>query len=110
MSLPTANDVILDEATVTADVEGESIEIRNTHGVSFQVEWTSTTASATVDVEVSNDGSTWIKEGAQQVINNNSGATMLIITDAYYRNVRVKVEHTSGTVDSVKVTINTKGI
>lgn len=110
MSLPNYDKKILDVESVTSEQTSTEIELRSLHGVALQLVWSSTTAAASFEIEVSNNGTSWIAEGASQAIANDSGDVMIIIDDAYYKYIRVRLAYTSGTVDSAEVYAHAKGI
>ncbi len=101
--------LIVDSAAVVADESSSSIDMSNLQSWSTQVIWTSTTASATVQIEESNDGETWsVISGKTQAIANNSGNVMLSGTDFAPKYIRATVDHTSGSVTTVKVYFTAK--
>jgi len=110
MSLPHINDVILESNAVVADENSSVLEMLAIKNVALQISWTSTTASASFIVQVSNDKETWINEGASQAVTNDSGDVMILIADAYYKYMRVQLDWASGSVTTAKVTAHAKGI
>ena len=107
-----SQDIILNENSVSSDVEGQSVDIRHLLGYALQVEWESTTASADVYVQGSNDKKTWINIGSPvAVVNNDNGASLFnVAEEQYYGWIRIFIDYGSGTVDTVKVTYVSKGM
>ena len=100
---------IIDGAAVVADESSVSIDMSNLDSWSAQVIWTSTTAAATVQIEESNDGSTWsVISGKTQAISNNSGNVMLSGTDFAPKYIRATVDYTSGSITTVEVHFTAK--
>ncbi len=95
---------IIDSSTVVADESSSAIDMELLDNWSAQVIWTSTTAAGTVQIEESNDGSTWSTiSGKTQAISNNSGNVMLSGTDFAGKWLRATVDYTSGSITTVKV-------
>jgi hypothetical protein len=94
---------IANGAAVVADTaytfNAEFHEARSVHII-----WTSTTASATVALQFSNDGgTTWENFAAAQAISNNNGSVFHKVagnTDAF--SWRVYLDWTSGTLTTLK--------
>ena len=101
--------LIVDSAAVVADESSSSIDMSNLQSWSAQVIWTSTTAAATIQIEESNDGSTWsVISGKTQAISNDSGNVMLSGTDFAPKYLRVTTDWSSGSVTTLKVYITAK--
>lgn len=96
--------------SVTASTNTNSIDMVHNVLLSVQMEWTSTTAVASVTVQVSNDGTTWINTAQTQAIANNSGAVMLTLVDFAYKYARCAVTYTSGTVTTLSLKVLAKGL
>lgn len=94
----------IDSTTITATESSAAIDMELLDNWSAQIIWTSSTASATVQIEESNDGSTWsIISGKTQAISNDSGDVMLSQADFAGKWIRATLDYTSGTVDTLKV-------
>ncbi len=107
----TANDQILDLSGVTADAQSEAVEMLNIYGFSVQIVWTSTTATATIQIEVSNDGITWIPLASPtQAIANDNGSVMFNVADSFYKFMRVDVDSVTGTITTLSALYNGKGV
>lgn len=107
----TINDIILSGTSITSNTDGETVEITNIYGYSVQVSWTSTIASATVILEESNDGENWVAVvGMSQVISNDSDTVIMERSDVFTKYMRASLVYTSGTVDTLSIRINAKGI
>lgn len=105
------NDTILNESAITADKTSESIALGFVQDIAIQIIWTSTTAAGTIQIQVSNDGVNYVTlTSHNKTINNNNGNEMVVISDANYAYIRVFVDYTSGTVETVKAIINGKGL
>jgi len=101
--------LIVDGAAIVADESSSNIDMSNLQSWSAQVIWTSTTAAGTVQIEESNDGSTWSTiSGKTQAIANNSGDVMLSGTDFAPKYIRATVDYTSGSITTVKVYFTAK--
>lgn len=100
----------LDDTTVTASVNTATQQTEFMRGVAMQVTWTSTTASASVQMQVSNDGTNWSDvSGAVQAISNNSGTAMLQMDGLYSDYIRAEVTVSSGSVTTLKIITVVKG-
>lgn len=96
--------LIIDSAAVTADEESSAINMLNFDNWSAQIIWTSTTAGATVQVEESNDGSTWsVISGKTQAISNDSSNVMLSGSDFAGKYIRVNVDSVTGSITTIQV-------
>ena len=101
--------LLVDSSAVVADESSSSVDMSNLQSWSAQVIWTSTTCSATIQVEESNDGETWsVISGKTQAISNNSGNVMLSGTEFAPKYLRVTVDYTSGTLTTVQVYVTGK--
>ncbi len=108
--LRTIESTITDAAAVVADESSSAVDISHVQSWSAQVIWTSTTAAGTVQIEESNDGSTWsVISGKTQAISNNSGNVMLSGTDQASKWIRATIDYTSGSITTVKVHLVAKG-
>jgi len=105
------NDTILDLSAVVASVNSEAVHLDFLYGFSVQLAFTSTTASAVIRLQCSNDEATWINiAGTDQTVNNNNDTVMLNVADAFYKFMRVQVVYTSGSITTINAIINAKGI
>ena len=101
--------LITDSAAVVADESSSAVTMDNLQTWSCQVIWTSTTAAGTVQIEESNDNSTWSTiSGKTQAISNDSGNVMLSGTDFAPKYIRATVDYTSGSITTVKVYLTAK--
>ena len=101
---------ITDSAAVVADESSSAVDMSNLDNWAAQIIWTSTTASGTVQIEESNDNSTWSTiSGKTQAISNDSGNVMLTGTDFAPKYIRATVDYTSGSITTVKVHFTAKG-
>lgn len=99
----------IDAAALAADSNGETIDLSNLKGISAHVIWTSTTASFTVKLQLSNDdGLNWVDHTTSQAILNNNGTAMINYPDLHAKAARVVVVRTSGTLTTVKVHVSGK--
>ena len=96
-------------AAVIASTNSSAIEMEHNVLLSMQMVWTSTTASASVTIQVSNDGTTWIDTAQTQAILNNNGAVMLTLVDFAYKYARAKITFTSGSVTTLQLDVIAKG-
>ena len=102
---------IIDSSAVVADESSATIDMEHLDNWSAQLIWTSTTASATVKIEESNDNSTWSTiSGKTQAISNDSSNVMLSGTDFGGKYIRATVDYTSGSITTVKVHFVAKSI
>ena len=103
------NTDLIDSSTIIADESSASIDMENLQTWSAQVIWTSTTAAGTVQIEESNDGSTWSTiSGKTQAISNDSGDVMLTGTDFAPKWIRATIDFTSGSITTTKVHFTAK--
>lgn len=111
MSIKRVTEVLsIDSSSITADESGEALNILHQEMWSAQIIWTSTTAAATVQIEESNDGSTWSTiSGKTQAISSDSGNVMLSGSNQASKFIRVTVDHTSGTITTLTVKMIAKG-
>lgn len=96
-------------AAVVASANSSAIDMEHSVLLSMQMVWTSTTASASVTIQVSNDGTTWVDSAQTQAILNNSGATMLTMVDFAYKYARAKITFSSGSVTTLQLKVIAKG-
>lgn len=101
---------LYEEANVVADAQTSAIDMEHQIGISVQVDWAATTASAVLTLQASNDGNTWHNLGSTVTINNNSGTSMLYATDFHYKFARVDINHNSGTITNLKLHVLSKGL
>ena len=111
MSVSRVTDILaIDSSAITATESSQAIEILHQDQWSAQIVWTSTTASASVIIQESNDGSTWSTiSGKTQAISNNSGNVMLAGANQATRYIRAQLSYSSGTVTTLTVRIVAKG-
>lgn len=111
MSKRVIDSLVIDSAAVTADEESAAINILHMDNWSVQIIWTSTTASATVQIEESNDGSTWsVISGKTQAINNNSGNVMLSGSNQASKYIRVNVDSVTGSITTIQAYVVAKSL
>lgn len=101
--------ILIETANLTADLVSETIELETIVNLSVQIVWASTTAAASVRVEVSNDNENWVLLGSAATIANNSGNVMVEKENSAVKYMRVNVDYTSGTVTSLKCIYSAKG-
>lgn len=65
----------------------------------IHAEWTETTVSATISLQVSFDGSTWTDTETPTAMSGATAKTW--INTRYVPHMRVRVEYTSGAVDTL---------
>lgn len=103
-----ANDTILNLAAVVATTASEALDLDTIVNCSVQIKWTSTTASFTVGLEVSNDGVNYTSIDSATVADNN-GSDIFVIQDNPYRYARIYVTRTSGTLTTLTAVYHGKG-
>lgn len=103
-----ANDLILNLSSVAATTVSETIDLNTIVNCSFQVVWTSTTASFTLGLEVSNDGTNFTSIDSATVSDNN-GSDIFIIQENPYRYARVYITRTSGTLTTLRASYHGTG-
>lgn len=108
MSFRVGNDIVIDETDVTADVRSEIIDITNIYGFSMQSISTGT-VSATLKVEVSNNKTDWVELSSPTTTILNVSNAVAEKPDTFYKWMRFFVDFTSGTTNTVKVYMTTKG-
>ena len=92
----------IDATAVVATINGDAIDLGNHKYWGCQVKWTSTTASATVKFQESNDGIGWCTMGTNNVtILNDSGDETQIGAIFHMRYIRVVCIYTSGSVTTL---------
>lgn len=105
------NDTIVDLTSVTASSNSEVVSLDFIYGFSAQIKWTSTTASATIKLQASNDNVSFVDiAGTTQTVNNNNGDLIVNLDNVFYKYFRAAITYTSGTVTTIKVIVNGKGI
>ncbi len=111
MSFRVANDIIIDETDLTtSDVTSEILDCTNIYGLSLQVIATGT-ISGQVVIDVSNDKQNWVELSSPSpvaVSNTTNSATQM--TEMFYKWARLRYEATSGTTNTLKVWLTSKGI
>jgi len=100
---------LINSAAVVADETSEIVDISYISGYCVQIVWTSTTCVASIKLQESIDGLTWVDvtDGAQAVA-NNSGASILSFIGVMAPKVRVVVDWTSGSLTTVTVKLHAK--
>ena len=94
---------IIESAAVVAD-ESVVLDMRFLDNYACQIDWTSTTASATIKLQESNDNVTFTDiSGKSQAISNNSGNVMLSGSDFGAKYLKVLVDYSSGTITTVDI-------
>lgn len=105
------NDIIINEAAAEEDKTGEVVTLNFIQDLAFQIVWTSTTCAGTIKIQCSNDQETWIDLATHnQTVNNNNGAVMISISDANYAFIRIFFDYTSGSLTTLNVRLNGKGL
>jgi hypothetical protein len=105
------NDVIMLEAAATADKTSEVVVLNFVQDIAIQEVWTSTTCAGTIVIQVSNDNLNWVSlSSLTKTVNDNNGNEMVVISDANYAYLRVFFDFTSGSLTTLKVIINGKGL
>lgn len=94
------DDRILNLSAQAATTASEILDLRTILNCSVQIKWTSTTASFTVGLEVSNDGTNFISIDSATVLDNN-GADIFVIQNNPYKYARIYVTRTSGTLTTL---------
>ena len=95
---------VVDVAAVVATTNYDSVKLFHHSGYSAQVVWTSTTASAVVKLQRSNDNVNWEDvSGATQTIASNSGNVIFNEVDVFYGYFRPVLTYTSGSVTTLQV-------
>lgn len=97
-------------SAITASVNSDAIDMTHNILLSVQMVWTATTAAASVTLQVSNDGTTYIDTAQTQAIADNSGAVMLSLIDFPYKYARAKITYTSGSVTTLVLKVIAKGL
>ena len=100
---------IIDTAAIVADESSATIDMGLLDNWSAQIIWTSTTAAATVQMEESNDGSTWsVISGKTQAISNDSSNVMLTGSNFAPKYIRATVDWSSGSITTLEVHFTAK--
>lgn len=112
MSTRQVSAKIMDESAVGEDVNSDAVDVRHLTSGSVQVEWTSTTASATFKVQARNDeNATWVDvSGKTQAVSSDSGSTLISLADVVdrYAYVRVQLDWSSGSVTTAQAWLHAK--
>lgn len=95
---------------VAADAQTASIDMEQQIGLSVQVDWSGASGSTTVTLQASNDGQTWVNLSSSATISTASGTAMLFATDFMYKFARVDINHSSGTISSLRMQVLAKGL
>jgi len=104
------NKKIFDESAVTSTINSVEVELNHIYGYSVQFIWTSTTASAIIKLQGSNDGTHWTNiVDATQVIADDNGNVLFNEADVFYQFFRGRLDFTSGSVTTLEATYQTKG-
>lgn len=103
------NDIVINETDVSADVRSEVIDATNVYLISAQATTTGT-ITAVLKVEVSNDNVNFVELASPTVNVSNTGSVVLEKADFAYRYFRLFLDVGSGTTNTVKVHMTTKGI
>ena len=101
-------ETILDTSAVTSDVTSAAVDMSNHEHFSVQFTWTSSTASASLIIEESNDGVNWavFDSTKNNTINNDSSTAMRTTNDSgaglfEAKYLRAKLDYSSGTIDTI---------
>lgn len=96
---------------VAASTSGETVSLDFLYGYALQIAWDAVagTGVGTIKVEASNDGLTFV-ELSSQAVSSDTSTIMINTANAFYKYVRIRVTRASGTINSVSVRINAKGI
>lgn len=103
------NDTILNATSVVASTASDSVEVSTILNLSVQVIWTSTTASFTLTLQESNNGTDWVDTNQTATVNNNSSSAIFKVADSAVKYIRVNVARTSGTLTTIKAIYEGKG-
>jgi hypothetical protein len=111
-----ASDSLQDISVATADKTSEIVDVSNMYGFAVIVNWTSTTAAATIKLQLSTDplttaaaDSLWTDHATTYAINNDNGTQYWNIDAPYYLKFRVFLDYTSGSVTTFKSRFSAKG-
>lgn len=108
-------ETIIDTSAVTADVTSAVVDMSRHEHFSVQWTWTSTTASAALVIEESNDGENWavFDSTKNNTINNDSSTEIRTSNDTgsglfEAKYLRAKLDYTSGTITTIKAVLFAK--
>lgn len=104
-----ANDIVLDLTDVSSDERSEILDCTNVYLLSAQAVSTGT-VSAVLKVEVSNDKVNFVELASPTATVSGAGSVVLEKADLAFKYARMFLDVTSGTTNTVKVYITTKGI
>jgi UDP-N-acetylglucosamine enolpyruvyl transferase len=98
-------------AIVAASTSGESVHLDSLYGYSLQIFWNAVagTGVGSIIVEASNDGITFTTV-TSQAIASDTNTVLANTADVFYKFMRIRVTRASGTIASVIVIINAKGV
>ena len=110
MGYRVTDEQVINSAAIVADESSAALDISHQLAWTAQIVWTSTTAAGTIEIQESNDGSTWSTISAKtQAISNNSGNVMLKGEWQASKYLRANVDWTSGSITTLTVHIIAKG-
>ena len=92
--------VFIDSTAVAAPVNTDAIDMEQQIGLSVQMTWTSSTATAVATLQTSNDGVNWVDTASTVSVSNDSGSEMLYATDFHFKYARVNVNVTAGSINT----------
>lgn len=98
-------------SVVAASTVGETVHLDSLYGYALQMTWDAVagTGVGTIKVDISNDGLTF-DELSSQTINSDTDTVMVNTANVFYKYLRIRVTRASGTINSVSVIINAKGL
>lgn len=102
-------DTLVSQAALVATNTSSTVDMSSIVNFSLQIVWTSTTASFSIAVEVSNDSINWTALGTPQAIADNNGDVIVVQRNNPYAYMRVVSTRTSGTLTTLKVIYHGKG-
>lgn len=97
-------------AEVTASTNTDAIELLQTTMISVQCRYTVTSGSFSLELQESNDGEYFKSISGSSISVTSTGSDFLKLTHATSRYYRIRAARTSGTIDSLVVTVHTKGV
>jgi hypothetical protein len=110
MSFRSGNDIIIDATdSSTTDITSEVIDCTNLYGIAIHAISTGTIAG-TVQLQVSNDKENWVTISAADISISNATNDLVEKSDLFAKWARIFYDATSGTTNTLKVHITTKGI
>lgn len=95
---------------VTATTNTDHMELLQTTMLSAQCKYNVTTGSFSLDLQESNDGVNYKSISGASIAVSATGSDFIKLTHAPSRYYRIRAVRTSGTIDSLTVTIHTKGV